>query len=698
MRSFLRKVAPGGAAILVAVLIGAILRAEYLRELLPTPFGRYVMLDAELFDRMARAMISGAPLESGDALFRPPLYPLVLAGIYKLIGPGTFAPRILQSLLGLATIVMIARIARRTHGETAGKVAALLAATYGMFIYHEGELIATTFGVFFCALATMLLVEAGENPTRGRFVLAGASIGLAALSHGTLVIMAPIAFFATLLRPRDRVALAAALVLGTSIPFGAAAARNYAVTGEAVIVGSQGGVNFYIGNNPRADGKTGLVPGTPDAGRTVNQGQPYHDTMEVASRLIAEKELGRTLTAGEISSYWFGEAWEWIRDRPKEAIVLFLRKIIFFWNGREISSMRDYYDQSRRFTPILGFFLMQFIVLLPFALYGIFRAKVRNREQRLLIAFLAVFSIWTAVFFVCCRFRLPAMVWFIPFSAAGMIAFAKDLRGSVRDPRLFAYSLAALALLFFVTNPHIVTASGIANVLEEQDAPFHHFNLAVLYEREGDDDRAIEEYRIASRIGAVDPARASQSRERLDSNPSIPGSAPGIFGGFANLAGLLRTGEKQSGDLGRARGRLAGGDPGIRSERRIGPDEHECHGQSGIGLSLRGPSRRGHRHAPAGSLECGPKRACAAAFIGDRLPRIRASRGSGSRAHQRSPAKPQGRAGGLDDGQNLHRVREIGRSRAIVVHREADLEPKPHRRAGHPRIPRGSKSLSQLIS
>jgi tetratricopeptide (TPR) repeat protein len=549
MRSFLRKVAPGGAVILIAVLIGALLRAEYLRELLPTPFGRYLMLDSELFDRMAKAIVAGTPIAPGDVLFRPPLYPHVLAAIYKIAHPGTFIPRILQSLLGIATIVMISRIARRTHGETAGKVAALLAATYGMFIYHEGELIATTFGVFFCALATMLLVEGGDTPSRKRYVFAGMSIALAALSHGTLIIMAPIAFFATLLRPRDRIALAAALVLGASMTFAASAARNYAMTKELVAVGSQGGVNFYIGNNPRADGKTGLVPGVPDVNKTMATGEPYHDTMEVASRVIAERELGRPLTTSDISNYWFGKALEWIRDHPKDAIVLFLRKNIFFWNGREISSMRDYYDQARRFTPILGIFLMQFMVLLPFALYGIFRAKIHNREAGLLAALIAVFSVWTAVFFVCCRFRLPAMVWFIPFSAAGMIAFAKDLRGSVRDPRLFAYSVAALALLFLVTNPFVVTASGIANVLEEQDAPFHHFNLAILYEREGDDDRAIAEYRMASQIGAVDPrvhlnlgnaltrtGRFSEARQEFEEALRI---APDFAGPVRNNLGIL---------------------------------------------------------------------------------------------------------------------------------------------------------------
>ena len=39
--------------------------------------------------------------------------------------------------------------------------------------------------------------------------------------------------------------------------------RNCAVGGDAVLIASQGGVNFYIGNNPDSDGRTAIVPGTP---------------------------------------------------------------------------------------------------------------------------------------------------------------------------------------------------------------------------------------------------------------------------------------------------------------------------------------------------------------------------------------------------------------------------------------------------
>ena len=39
--------------------------------------------------------------------------------------------------------------------------------------------------------------------------------------------------------------------------------RNYVVGKDVALIATQGGVNFYIGNNPQADGRTAIVPGTP---------------------------------------------------------------------------------------------------------------------------------------------------------------------------------------------------------------------------------------------------------------------------------------------------------------------------------------------------------------------------------------------------------------------------------------------------
>ena len=38
--------------------------------------------------------------------------------------------------------------------------------------------------------------------------------------------------------------------------------RNYAEGDDLVLISSQGGVNFFIGNSAKADGKSAVAPGT----------------------------------------------------------------------------------------------------------------------------------------------------------------------------------------------------------------------------------------------------------------------------------------------------------------------------------------------------------------------------------------------------------------------------------------------------
>jgi Flp pilus assembly protein TadD len=494
-----------GLTLFLAILVGVLLRAEYLRELLPTPFGRHLVLDAQWYDQAARTLLAGKDLAAGDLLFRPPLYPVLLAGVYKALGPGLLAPRLLQSLLGLATVVLVARIARRTHGEAAAKVAAILAATYGMFIYFEAEILTATLGTFFVAAATALFLEGAERGSRARMAASGLAIGLAAICHGTLLAFAPVAAAALLSRGRSALLLAAVLVLGVAAPLGVVAARNLAKSGELVVLGSQGGVNFYIGNNPTSDGKSALAPGFAEAQQVLHHDGLYRDTVEVASRAIAERERGRRLSAAQVSSYWYERGIDWIRTKPREALVLDLRKLVYFWNGGEISNNRDLHDQAARQTPILRIFLAQYSVLLPLAIYGAVRQGLGTPHRRFLAASAVTLGAATALFFVCSRFRQPALVWILPFAAAGLLALVHDIRDASRDRRRAAIRLGMLAALVLATNPHVVTASGIAPVTVEKDAAFHRFNLAVIHEQEGNFDRAIEEYRAAAKGGVADP-------------------------------------------------------------------------------------------------------------------------------------------------------------------------------------------------
>ena len=114
--------------LLVSLLVAAVLRLEYLRELIASPFGEHLLLDALWYDRAARGILDGVPLAEGAAYFRPPLYPMFLAAIYRVFGFGLIAPRLVQMALGLAQVWVVWRIAQLTHGPRVASVAAVLAA------------------------------------------------------------------------------------------------------------------------------------------------------------------------------------------------------------------------------------------------------------------------------------------------------------------------------------------------------------------------------------------------------------------------------------------------------------------------------------------------------------------------------------------------------------------------------------------
>ena len=101
-----------------SLLVAFLLRAEYMRELILSPFGRHLLLDAQWYDQAARVLMAGGSIAEGTAYFRPPLYPLFVAGIYSLFHDGVWAVRAVQWGLGIVNVALCWAIAIRTHGRT----------------------------------------------------------------------------------------------------------------------------------------------------------------------------------------------------------------------------------------------------------------------------------------------------------------------------------------------------------------------------------------------------------------------------------------------------------------------------------------------------------------------------------------------------------------------------------------------------
>ena len=96
------------------------------------------------------------------------------------------------------------------------------------------------------------------------------------------------------------------MTLGCLLPIVPVTIRNQVVGDDLVLISSQAGVNFYIGNNPLSDGRTAIVPGTPGG-----WWEGYHATIE-----RAERATGRDLKPSPVSRYYFGEAFALTADPP----------------------------------------------------------------------------------------------------------------------------------------------------------------------------------------------------------------------------------------------------------------------------------------------------------------------------------------------------------------------------------------------
>ncbi len=163
--------------------------------------------DAADYDRIAVSLADTGGLPSseyftvahGPTAYRPPFFPLVLAGAYKLSGTHDAkarwqAARILEALLGTLAVALIALIALRLWSPGVALTAATIAAIYPPLLLVGSTLLSES--LFVPLVLGVVLAALGARDTRRlRWVaLAGVLIGLATLTRGNgIVLLAPVA-------------------------------------------------------------------------------------------------------------------------------------------------------------------------------------------------------------------------------------------------------------------------------------------------------------------------------------------------------------------------------------------------------------------------------------------------------------------------------------------------------------------------
>ena len=164
---------PAAAAVLAFVV-----RWIYLAGARNNPLFESLGLDARFYDLWAKRIAAGDWIGS-EPFFMGPLYPYLLAILYRLGMNPVFQVAIIQAVLDSVTCALVYIIARRIWSrEAAGRVAGLLACSYGPMMLYTGELLYPTLAAFIHTLFLWVIVRHEQEGGSRLLFLGGVILGL----------------------------------------------------------------------------------------------------------------------------------------------------------------------------------------------------------------------------------------------------------------------------------------------------------------------------------------------------------------------------------------------------------------------------------------------------------------------------------------------------------------------------------------
>ena len=220
---------------------------------------RYVPVsDAEHYHSLATAVADGRGMVHEfpfgyphPTAFRPPLYPLLLGGVYAITGPKLGAAAALNVVLGTGVVVLAALLAWRLAGRTAGVVTGIVAALYPPLVFNDGPPLSEPLGLLLLLAVVLLLLD-------GRAALAGAATGLLVLTRPSAQVFVVVLAGWVLWRLGWRRALSYGVCL--TIVVAPWVIRNWQRLGRPVVVTSNG-FNLNAIYSPEAKASGGFVDG-----------------------------------------------------------------------------------------------------------------------------------------------------------------------------------------------------------------------------------------------------------------------------------------------------------------------------------------------------------------------------------------------------------------------------------------------------
>jgi tetratricopeptide (TPR) repeat protein len=397
--------------LLLILVAAAAFRIALLYEHAHGPLFQFLRLDEAEYDAWARDAAAG--LWFPDTLANHGAgYPWLLGALYYFFGPGLLLPRLLQIALGLGSIVLVHRTAARLFGRGAALAAALIFGLYWPQMLFEERILDATLFTFLNLAWLLAAVRAAESKRARDWAATGVLIGAAAVVRPT-----PVFVMAALLvwlwygaaRKQSRAEAGGALLM---LAFSLAIilpvmAGGRLATGHWSLMQSEGGLNFYLGNNPDADGTAYARPGG------------AYDRLQA----LPVTEAGIIAPAGQ-DRFYVKKALGFMRRDPAAFCGLQLKKAALLINHRELRATINP-EFQRSLFPALWPPLPGFGIIFGLALAGLAALRPRRRGHQAYLIYLGALAGFLVATVVSSRYRLPWAAALTVLSGAGAMELGR---------------------------------------------------------------------------------------------------------------------------------------------------------------------------------------------------------------------------------------------------------------------------------
>lgn len=406
-------------ALLLILLTGGLLRIALLFWFAP--------LEPRIDDERAHLQLANCLVETGEYAFepgkptslRPPLYPMIVAGAFKIAGTNQFqAVRLLQCVVSLLTVVLVYNLANELYSERIATLAAAIFCFYPSFIGFNFLILSEVTYTFFLVFGLLSLIRALKHSSYRLLAIGGILLGLGALTRSIIFPMSPFVGLFLALAWRGSWPQRILAMMAFVLPFSAVlcpwAIRNIQLQRTMTIVDCMGGRNFMMGNYEHT---------------------PMYRSWDAIS-ITGEREWiqilhqhhqdSHNLTQGKIDQLAGKAAVRFILENPGLTAQRDLIKFFDFWGlERELIAgmKRQYFGQIDPWMiTTLGLIICGYYAIVLFA--GAFGAGLRPPDDRrhhwLILGVIAFHCAVHTVVFAHSRYHLPIMPFVMIYASAAL--------------------------------------------------------------------------------------------------------------------------------------------------------------------------------------------------------------------------------------------------------------------------------------